>query len=266
MARAWRLGTLRYAFEQTQGKQFALNCGIGLARHEILAFTDDDIILSKDWIRNIANVFADPVLDLAGGKTLVQWPKSGRPPWFAPAMSAIVGAFDNGEERQCPPPPGYAPAGANLVARRSLFERVGRYSEAHFRHMDYEFGVRCLRKGARVAYEPSLVVHAPVDCAILTKRYFRRWSFKAGIARDDAEQAASTGSLRVPSWVYRQFIEDCLFVALGSLRAEAADVFARELRAWRAFGTIASSWYARVRPLAHSNWVEKHSQKKNGVY
>ena len=127
-------------------------------------------------------VFGNPNVTLAGGRTELQWPGDGPPTWYDEAMSAIVGRVDLGPERLQPPPPTYAPAGANLLARLELFERVGGFSEAHFRHMDFEFGQRCLARGEAVAYEPRLVVTAPVEAAILTQRYFRRWSFKAGIS------------------------------------------------------------------------------------
>ena len=263
----WKPGRLHYVFEARQGKQFALNSGIATSTMDILAFTDDDIIVDARWIASIAQAFSRADVDLAGGKTLVVWPRGGPPPWFHPSMSAIVGGFDMGEGRIAPAPAGFAPAGANLVARRDLFERVGRFSEAHFRHMDYEFGMRCRRAGARLAYEPALVVHAPVDEIILNRRYFRRWSFKAGIAREDADEGAAAGKwLGVPRWLFRQFLEDVGYLAFRAPFAPAPEAFARQLRAWRAAGTIGSRWYAWWRPERHEQWVAKYSQKKKDVY
>ena len=42
----WRFGTLRYAFESRQGKQFALNHGINLCTYDVIAFTDDNVARS----------------------------------------------------------------------------------------------------------------------------------------------------------------------------------------------------------------------------
>jgi len=262
----WKLGELRYTFEPRQGKQFALNHGIRLSRKEILAFTDDDIIFPNDWISNIGRVFEDETLDLAGGKTVIVWPESGKPSWFDPGMSAIVGSVDLGDKRLCPPPPEYAPAGANLVVRRALFERTDLFSEAHFRHMDHEFGLRCARAQANIAYEPSLVVYAPVASACLSKRYFRRWSFKAGIAYDGPQDSSVATLLFVPRWVYRQLVEDCAFLIFRSFFARDTFVFSRELRLWRAFGLIASRWYAKCWPEHYPKWVEKYSQKRKDLY
>jgi glycosyltransferase involved in cell wall biosynthesis len=266
MQAAWRLGSLRYLFEPRQGKQFALNRGIGESRHPLLAFTDDDVLLPADWLFKAADLFTDPTVELAGGKTLVLWPQSTPPAWFAREMSAIVAAVDLGDARLDPAPPGYAPAGTNLFAQRRLIERVGAFSETHFRHMDYEFGLRCRRGGARIVYDPAIVVLTPVIADCLSKRYFRRWSFKAGITPDAGHGLAQTPWRSVPRWVYRELIQDGLYLAGRSWFDPAAHAFTRELHFWRRLGTVASAWHAWLWPADHPRWVSKYSQKKQNVY
>lgn len=181
-------------------------------------------------------------------------------------MAAVLGAVDLGDRRLQPVAPGYAPAGANLIARRDLFQRIGCFSEAHYRHMDYEFGMRSHQQGARIAYEPDILVHAPVDQACLTKRYFRRWAFKAGISRDDSSTADTVNRPGVPIWVYRQVFEDLLYVGLRPFSTASAERFSRVLRAWRGIGRIASYWHELLWPAVHGRWVEKYSQKRSNVY
>ncbi len=259
----WPLGTLRYAFEPRQGKQFALNLGIQVTRNPLLAFTDDDILFPVDWLAKVHQVFKDESVDLAGGKTELIWPDSGKPRWYHPTMLAILAGVDLGDEKM-PAPADYAPAGSNLIARRSLFERIGGYSEQHFRHMDYEFGMRSLREGAQVLYDPALVVFAPVDASCLTPRYFRRWSFKAGIATEIS--ATDKALLLVPRCMYRQLLEDALFLVLRIFRYPDADLFNRELRIWRVLGLISSRWYIKYRPGQYLKWRENVSQKKKNLY
>lgn len=255
LAPGWTLGTLRRVFEPRQGKQFALNSGIAASSGAVLAFTDDDIDFPPGWLAAVWTTFADPALQLAGGKTLLAWPGGGPPPWYQASMEAILAGVDIGDRRLAPAPPEYAPAGSNMAARRSLFDQVGGFAESHFRHMDYEFGLRCQRAGVAIAYEPALVVWAPVDAQLLSKRYFRRWSFKAGFA-----------NAAVPRWVYRQFATDLLRLPLDWLRGAPAPAFARELHLWRSWGTIASGWQARHRPATYPAWVQQHSQKKKNLY
>lgn len=266
----WPLGRLHALFEARQGKQFALNTGIARARElncELLAFSDDDIIFPADWLEAIVRVFGPAGTALSGGRTTLQWPAEGRPSWYHDSMEAIVGGVDLGTVRLCPPPPGYAPAGANLVARADLFDRVGGFSETHFRHMDFEFGQRCLARGETVAYEPTLCVTAPVEAVMLTRRYFRRWSLKAGISPWQDMTPGVRHLAWVPLWVYRRLAQDALAWLLAPLRGEPeAERFARELRIWRAWGTLTSRWMSRLRPAAYPAWAERLSQKKKNIY
>ncbi|MBV5310464.1 glycosyltransferase family 2 protein [Chromatium okenii] len=262
----WSLGTLRYAFEPRQGKQFALNTGIRLARSTVLAFSDDDVTFSPNWLRCIAQIFQDERIDLVGGKTLVLWPESGQPGWFDARMAAIVGGVNLGERQIDPSPVDYAPAGANLIARSQLFDQIGLFAESHFRHMDYEFGMRCRRAGAHVTYDPALVVHTPVAAEILTKRYFRRWSFKAGIGHTSESNLNLATLFGVPRWIYRQIAADVIYLALHFLQSGKPEFFYRELRIWRHIGTVTSCWLAQLTPRRYAEWVERYSQKKGNLY
>jgi glycosyltransferase involved in cell wall biosynthesis len=266
LAAGWRLGRLLYVFEPRQGKQFALNSGITASSAPLLAFTDDDILFPAGWIEAIHAVFDDPAVELAGGRTLLAWPEGGPPRWYDNEMHAILGAVDLGPAPLQPPPHGYAPAGANLVARRSLFDRVGGFSERHFRHMDYEFGMRCSRMSAGVAYMPQLLVLAPVEPAMLSRRYFRRWSFKAGISNRDEDAPEVATLLGVPRWIFSQLVGDLARYPIELLTCPANRLFARQLRIWRAIGTISSRWYARLWPDSYPKWVEHYSQKTKNLY
>lgn len=261
---SWALGALRYLFEPRQGKQFALNTGVAAARHTVLAFTDDDILFPPDWLRQIQRVFSDPGVDLAGGKTLIDWTGAQPPPWFSGELMAVLGGVDLGEATLDPSPRDYAPGGGNLIARKRLFDRVGGFSEAHFRHMDFEFGLRCQSSGVRVVYEPAVVVHAPVDPACLTPRYFMRWAFKAGIGRTGGIHAAGQRP-RVPLWMYRRFLQDTFALAFQPSPGAPA-VFGQRMRQWRGMGAIANAWHAWLAPQRHAEWVKLKSQKTLNLY
>src|ERR1044071_912653 len=48
---------LRYVFEGRQGVSYARNTGIAEARAGIIAFADDDVRVSKDWVAKIKRTF-----------------------------------------------------------------------------------------------------------------------------------------------------------------------------------------------------------------
>ena len=267
----WPLGRLTACFEAQQGKQFALNHGISTARNlgcAVLAFTDDDILFPPDWLEQIAAVFGQPdAPSLVGGRTRVVWPNGQIPVWYHASMGAVVGEVDLGPERLRPPPATYAPAGANLVAQLSLFDRIGPFSVQHFRHMDYELGQRAAQLGESIAYEPAVVVDAPVDPGILTPHYFRRWSFKAGLSPWADRNPDEPHLLLVPRWIIRESCSLALSWAWQRIRkAPRAQVFALELNLWRHWGTVSSRWVSRFRPSSYPQGAARKAQKTANLY
>ena len=257
----WPHGELAYVFEGRQGKQFALNTGIRHSTGDAIAFTDDDVRVDPGWLMNIVEVLNSSSAGLVGGITRVEWP-SDRPSWYSLRLSAVTGEHDLGPTPIEPAPPEFVPAGANCIVRREVVDQIGYFSEAHFRHMDYEFGMRAINAGVLTRYEPSIVVTTGVPDGAISKRYFRRWSFKMGIAMALSDAAQAPQLFGAPRWVWRRFSSDVLrMVSKGLLGSE--DAFASQLDAVRAMGIIACHWHSRLRPLRHSAWVSKWSQKKN---
>lgn len=125
--------------------------------------------------------------------------------------------------------------------------------------------MRCQQRGVRIIYEPKLVVQAPVDERCLTKKYFRHWAFKAGISGSGGIDAAGRPP-RVARWIYRQLLEDAWAHLTSSGGLDEAQSFSRELRMWRALGTVSNAWHGWLRPSTHAAWVEQRSQKKDGLY
>src|SRR3989338_5901430 len=68
-------GRLRYFFEPKQGKAFAINKGIGEAKGEILAFTDDDAVVDELWLWNIFECFKVHRCDGLCGRILPEYPQ-----------------------------------------------------------------------------------------------------------------------------------------------------------------------------------------------
>ncbi len=55
---------VQYVFEPRQGVAHARNAGVAAARTDIIAFTDDDVRVSEDWVRVVKRAFdAHPEVD-----------------------------------------------------------------------------------------------------------------------------------------------------------------------------------------------------------
>src|SRR4051812_4055085 len=72
---------IRHLHESVPGKSWALNQAIAAARGEILALTDDDVLVDEDWIATLRKIFEDPRIALVGGRVDPRWERPA-PAWL----------------------------------------------------------------------------------------------------------------------------------------------------------------------------------------
>lgn len=149
--------------DSRRGPGAARNLGARGSTSEFLAFTEEDCAPAPDWLAAAAaRLERERNLDVLEGATLLP---DGRP-----------ARRRRGESLTWLP--------TNLFVRRSLFERVGGYSErffdasrlVYFRE-DSDFGFTIREVGARVAFDPApSVIHPPEHRAWLDPiRWARRY-------------------------------------------------------------------------------------------
>ena len=172
---------VRYLFEKTQGKSYALNSGLAASSAGLLGMIDDDEELDPDWLEEVHRAFTDdPGLEFIGGPTRGNW-QAELPEWLPDVYPAILGVLNPGDE-----PAAYSrdfPAvlpGGNAVIRRDALNRTKGYHTGLRRAQDVDMYLQLLDAGARGEYRPGLVIlhHIPVER--LTRDYFRRWAFAHG--------------------------------------------------------------------------------------
>jgi glucosyl-dolichyl phosphate glucuronosyltransferase len=183
-------GRFRYLLEPKQGLSNARNAGIRAALGEVIAFTDDDVIVEASWLLNLTRSLLDRSWGGAGGRTLPlksvalpRWLSLSGPGSMGGAVAAL---FDKGDERVELDLPPY---GANMAFRREMFQNygyfrpdLGRRPGSLISEEDTEFGRRLLAAGARLGYEPFAIVYHPVPEERLKKKYFLAWWFDYGRA------------------------------------------------------------------------------------
>jgi len=180
--------TFRYIFEPKPGKSNALNRAIGETNAGVLAFMDDDVQVEPDWLHMLTRAFHDAKFAGCGGRII---PERGfnAPLWLnssEPYSMAPLAMFDLGPE------PGELhepPFGTNMAFRREVFSRYGEFRRdlgpqpgSEIRSEDTEFGIRLLRAGERLWYEPAAVVHHAVPHHRLKQSYFLNWWYSKGRA------------------------------------------------------------------------------------
>ncbi len=179
-------------FEPRPGKSNAVARAVGAARGDILAFTDDDVLVGEDWVARIHAIFEEGDVDLVGGRVLPRF--AGRvPSWLKLSdgrgfnrLASPITLLDYGPGRQ--PLGRRAAPGGNLAIRRSVFEaqggfprNLGKLRGTLLSGEDHLLSERVVTSGYRAIFDPSVAVQHLVPASRLRFRYYLRWFFWSGV-------------------------------------------------------------------------------------
>ncbi|MFN7948952.1 MAG: glycosyltransferase [Blastocatellia bacterium] len=276
---------LRYVSEHRQGISWARNTGIGHARGSVIAFTDDDVQVSADWVACIKRAFDEhPEAACVGGRVLPEW-DGARPEWLTRAHWAPLGIQDHGNQplkfsRDDP----RCLIAANIAFRRDVLEQCGRFRPELQRVRDgigsledHELLLRIYRQGYCGWYVPQMMVVGAVPSERLNKVYHRRWHsghgrFAALIRLEEsfsadgrllAEPATGATLAGVPLFIYRLLLNAAREWLSAAWQRQDSVRFARELRVRELLGYIS----VRRRPAASQTSPAKQNSplKETGL-
>jgi GT2 family glycosyltransferase len=259
---------VRYVREDRPGLDVARNRALREARHEIVAFNDDDAIPDPGWLRALIRNFRDPNVLCVTGLTMPFELETEAQEWFE-----RYSPFNRGFKRRVfhlwnlpPLASARVGAGANMAVRRSILERVGPFEEALDGGTptrsggDTEMFARILSNGYRIAYEPQ---------ALSWHRHRRTWQslrntvygYGVGVYAVFTHQLLVehefTVFLRALAWFYYDQLPRLLRAARGDPQNLPLDLILAELKGCLA-GPLA---YLRARFQAH----HRHTWRKPDV-
>lgn len=210
---------LRYLRETTPGKTPAMNAGIAAAHGDVLALTDDDIVVADDWLATARRLFSDATLSLAGGRVEPRW-ETAVPAWLQlerngryTRLASPLALLHYGPEQEL----GRRTAvGGNLVVRREVLDAVGGFA-GHLGRIrgtlmcgeDHEFCLRVVSAGHRAIYVPELVVRHWVPAERMRLRYYLRWFFWSGVTNatlDAITPVTGPQMAGVPLYLWRRLL------------------------------------------------------------
>jgi len=235
-------GRFRYLSEPRQGKSYALNSGIREARGEILAFTDDDVIVEPTWLHDLTSSLHDGEWVGSGGRILParsfvppRWLALDGPHNLAGALCAYCDPGDVPGELKNPP------YGANMAFRKEMFGKYGDFRtdlgprpSSEMRFEDTEFGRRLIEGGERLRYVPSAVVYHEVHEGRVRKEFFLAWwfDFGRGWIRETGKLPNTTEMLKILARIL-------LSTPRWLLAVDPQSRFYRKCRIWYEVGKIA---------------------------
>ncbi len=145
-----------------RGLSRAYNRGVAEARHELLAFTDDDCVAPPGWLAAIGNAFLEQLdVWLLYGQVLAPVePEPRSEPGVIPTLA--IPRLERLSRKD-----GFRVfgMGANFAARRSLVMRLGGFDEVLGgggplqSAQDFDFAYRVHHQGGVILLDPRVVVH-----------------------------------------------------------------------------------------------------------
>lgn len=151
--------------QKKQGASAARNNGLKNAKNEIVAYTDSDCEVSRDWARNIVKHFEDPSVGAVTGKTIFRTDTT---------CTSYVRSLDIEERNARRKKYTSLANGPNSAFRRSLLSGIGGFNPRWYHAEDTEVSYRVWEEGYKIVYEPNAVVyHVPENDwkDFLRKRY-----------------------------------------------------------------------------------------------
>lgn len=150
---------LKHFHIEKKGKSVALNIGVTKAIGELILFTDDDVIVSPQWIRSYVNAFnelksRDLRIGAMGGPVEGIW-SVPRPAWWPPQWLYLTCEWNAGNDLK-ELDDGSLPFGANMCLPKEAILESGGFDES--------MGPVALVRKRRVIGEDSLCVLRAKDC------------------------------------------------------------------------------------------------------
>jgi len=165
---------VRVETEPVKGGSSARNRGIACATGEIIAFTDDDVLVDRNWLRALAVAFTkNPDIDAIGGMVRPSELETEPQLWFEEFYGGFTrqympktwsAALVGDSDPLFPYAAGHYGAGCNMALRRTSLERYGTFNvnlgigTKSRGAEDLEVFMKVILGGGTVAFEPTAIV------------------------------------------------------------------------------------------------------------
>lgn len=182
---------IRYVFEPKLGLHNGRHRGLQDAEGDFIAFLDDDILVTQNWIHGIDKIISGDA-DAVVGRILPKWERTP-PGWLSTLVkesgfSGYLSVMDLGSSaKQIDPVYVY---GDNFFTKANIVKELGGFNpdslpENQLRYRgDGEYGLmlKFKKAGLRAWYEPGATVFHRVPVYRMNMRYLCKRSYAQGIS------------------------------------------------------------------------------------
>ena len=160
---------------QRPGKSAVMNEASRIARGDVLAFLDDDVIVQANWLCAVQQFFQEKDYQAAQGVIRIRPPRAENL-----EIHTLINRYRTIPNIDFGPQIEHFHSlnGANFAVSRQALDTVGPFDErlgpgASGTSEDVEFARRLRRKGFRIGYMREAIVYHGVDPIRLTEDYFK---------------------------------------------------------------------------------------------
>lgn len=245
--------TIRYIAEPELGLSNARNRGIKESKGEFIAFVDDDVLFSKQWLLQlVAGIHKWPKAAVFGGKAVAKW-EVPKPKWFLESgsydMRGMIAHFEPAQDEGLLGSK-LLPYGCNMIIRSDMFAKygnfhpeLGRKGKSLIGSEEVCFFIRLRAGGEMIVYLPAALVYHRIVGNRSEKAYFIRWMRDAGKKAEIINNSNSYLGWGLMIYGGKRFIIEFVSWVLALISLRWHDLFGCRLYMIRSWSLIASQFF-----------------------
>ncbi|MGA2681836.1 MAG: glycosyltransferase [Candidatus Bathyarchaeia archaeon] len=175
--------TNKVFFEEGETRASGCNVGIQHAQGDIIAFTDDDCEVPKDWLTQIVSNFEDETLDVLGGSTKTPEKSSKIEKAFGAVQNDLLSLTNSWESTRAACD---NVIGCNSAYRKATLIDAGGFNEKLPTAEETELHFRLKQAGKQIRYLGSLFVVHNRRCSV---RQYWKQQFRFGVGTGKWERS-----------------------------------------------------------------------------
>lgn len=176
---------IRYVYMSPKGLSEARNMGMSLSKMNIVAFTDSDCIVDKNWAENIYISFVGDIA-VVGGKVLPKWISKPNKIFLNSAIAqGFFSLFDMGEDTKDVNQifGGNFAINKSLITNQMFLSELGRRKENLLGGEEIDFCRRVIANKLKITYNPSVIVWHQIPEERTKLKWMWKRLYYSGITR-----------------------------------------------------------------------------------